>query len=685
MPLLRRTVLLGALTIAASFADAAFAATPCTTDPTSNSAVVSKQRPTRGIAATLSASSAHAVRSGHVAAWVGVGETRGDASKETWLRAGFRSVSGDADQLFYELVRPGGRSTYVQLGSDVPQGTAHRVGLVEMRSRPKWWRVVVDGRTVGQPIFVGKSARVLRGVAAAESRNEGRKECNVYSYRFANVSVRTQRSRRGWKAFAARAVLETGAYEMVREAPATFVASTSQRTPAAVRLTPAASTQRPLAQMTGMSFLETAKVRVGVDLDMGGAITYLASPQTGENLVNNWDLGRQIQQSYYAGPSRFGNPKPPWHNAPWNPIGTGDHYWHPSRVLEHRNDGKTLYVKSIPMQWALDNVVCECMFEQWIRVEGNAITVDNRLTNFRSDKTQYQGGGQELPAAFTTAKLHRIITYDGTAPYTNAPLREVDGRLPRHWLATEHWAALVDDSGWGLGVYHPELIRFGGRLWGTARAGGTNDFATGHVVPTTEEVIDHNIVYSYTYALILGTVDEIRRFAVANRPRSSAPDYWFVNDRQHWYYLNAVDAGWPIRGFVRVMLDRNDPRMIGPDDLWMAHDVPKLYIRAAFHNTNQKWAQVFWNRPGEQFSERRAVAFRIIADGRFHTYEVDLSASPHYSGAISRLRFDPVFGGESGSYVDVAYVSGRPTAVPRAGHETASVTPFAPSFLRSSD
>ena len=45
------------------------------------------------------------------------------------------------------------------------------------------------------------------------------------------------------------------------------------------------------------AFLENAAIKVGVNRTYGGAITWL-SISGGVNLVNNYDKGRQIQQSY---------------------------------------------------------------------------------------------------------------------------------------------------------------------------------------------------------------------------------------------------------------------------------------------------------------------------------------------------------------------------------------------------
>ena len=41
-----------------------------------------------------------------------------------------------------------------------------------------------------------------------------------------------------------------------------------------------------------MSWLENDLIKLGVDLDLGGAITFLAAKKDGANVINNFDLGR---------------------------------------------------------------------------------------------------------------------------------------------------------------------------------------------------------------------------------------------------------------------------------------------------------------------------------------------------------------------------------------------------------
>jgi hypothetical protein len=416
-------------------------------------------------------------------------------------------------------------------------------------------------------------------------------------------------------------------------------------------------------QTNRFSYLDNGTIKIGVDLDHGGSIGYLAESHGGSNIVNLHDYGRWIGQSYYSGPQPFGEPHPGWKNWPWNPVSAGDAYGHSCHLLDHTNDGQTLYVKSTPMQWALNNVPGDCTFETWITLEGHAVKVRNRLTNLRTDHTRYPARDQELPAVYTIGKLYRLFTYDGSNPFQHDALREVPRKPPAPnqfpWSvfdATESWAALVNDADWGLGVYHPGTIHFLGGFNNRANIGGPYDDSTGYIAPTRQEILDHNIVYEFEYTLILDSLLHIRQYVYEHPPRR-LPDYRFTKDRQHWRYVNASDTGFPIQNHLHVVLDQNDPQMLSSETCWDAQEVPKLYLRAAFH-THQNHAELFWQtreQPG--FSAERKVAFTIQPDGEFHTYEIELAKSSAYQGKITALRFDPVPAGETGDYVEVEFIS----------------------------
>ena len=409
-----------------------------------------------------------------------------------------------------------------------------------------------------------------------------------------------------------------------------------------------------------LSCLDNGAIRVGVDLNLGGAITYLAKSGGGRNILNSHDWGRQVQQSYYSGPVPFGESHPAWRNWPWNPIGTGDVYGNTAKVLACENDGKTLYVKSVPMQWALNNVPGECSFETWISLEGMAARIRCRLVNNRPDPNQYPAKMQELPAVYTVGKLYKLMTYDGSAPFTAAPLRQVENAGPpwAYWRATENWAALVNDDDWGLGVFHPGVLTFCGGFHGQPNTGGSMDNPTGYISPIRREILDHNIVYDYSYVLILGEVKEIREWVYAHRPPDGRPDYVFAGDRQHWYYEGASDTGWPIKGRLTIHPDGESPHLFGPETFFSAKDCPALCIRAAYRTGPAK-ARITWRKlGGEDFVE--GITFDPNPDGQFHTYEIPLASSPNWQGTITQLRFDPLLkGGASGGDIEIAYISHR--------------------------
>ncbi len=409
-------------------------------------------------------------------------------------------------------------------------------------------------------------------------------------------------------------------------------------------------------------YLDNGRVKVGVNLDLGGAITFLAKSGGAANMINSYDWGRQVQMSHYSGPIPFApngkKPQESWAGLGWNPIQSGDCYGHRSKLLAYRNTGKLIYVKCIPMQWPLDNEPGECTFESWITLSGNTVNVRSRLTNRRSDPVQYAGRDQELPAVYTNAPWHRLVSYQGSQPFTNDKVDQIPASFPwTRWQATENWAAMLNDKNEGLGIWQPGVTTFLGGFAGKPGAGGEKDFPTGYIAPLRQEILDHNITYEYRYALIVGSLEEIRRTVYAQRRGPALPRFRFARDRQHWWYGNAKDAGWPIKDELKVSLSESDPQLLSPTGFWPAAAAPRLEIEAAFQG-NQSEGRIYWARTDAQsFSEERSLPLAIIGDGKFRKYTVNLAASPEYRGSIVAFRWDPVPGGEPGASVRIKSIS----------------------------
>ena len=262
-------------------------------------------------------------------------------------------------------------------------------------------------------------------------------------------------------------------------------------------------------------------LKLNLDLSRGGAICYVSLSGSDENLVNIFDEGRYIQQSYYAGESldrQKDGQSPRWSPWPWNPIQVGDAFGNRAKILDYIQNEDTLYVKSIPMLWDMNNEPAEAFMEQWTILEGDVIKVTNRLTCFRHD-TIYGDGvlkDQELPAVYPISKLSNLYFYEGANPFSNSSLSSPEvvnlasGFWGRYKEVTEHWMAFVDDNMFGMGVYNPMCTYF---LAGMAGDPGhhVKSSSTSYIAPVKKASLNRDSIFEYTYYIIIGKLDDIRK------------------------------------------------------------------------------------------------------------------------------------------------------------------------------
>ena len=410
-----------------------------------------------------------------------------------------------------------------------------------------------------------------------------------------------------------------------------------------------------------MTFLDNGQVRVGMDLSLGGAVTYISSKDHPGNIINSSDLGRQIQMSHYSGPWPYEvgdkKPHPAWAGLGWNPIQTGDCYMNPSKVLEYKNDGKQLYIKCIPMQWPLDNVPGECVFETWTTLDGPVIHMRFRCTNNRSDKTQYRPCPQELPAVYTISKLWRLMSYTGDKPFTNDTITHVENNWHNPWpwkrfIGTERWAALVDDNNWGIGVFKNDGGEFHGGPYGDERSDDPKHGTTAYVAPIHMENFDYNIVFEHRTEFVVGKLAEIRKRC--NAMATKTPPAWiFKTDRQHWTMREASDQGFPMNGEWRIKFGDKKPLLQSADWSWRADSAPGLDLQVAYKGSATT-ALIYWRRLDEDtVTKSKSVTLDIIPDGKYHKYHVNLASSPEYRGLILGLAIEPVAAPRPGEEITI--------------------------------
>jgi hypothetical protein len=404
-----------------------------------------------------------------------------------------------------------------------------------------------------------------------------------------------------------------------------------------------------------MSYLDNGTVKIGADLALGGAITFLSHCDRPQNLINSHDLGRQIQMSHYSGPVPFqpeGKPmKPEWKGIGWNPIQTGDAFHNPSKIIDSKNDGRELYVKCVPMHWPLDNVPGECVYESWTMLDGPTVTMRFRATNARPDHTRYPARNQELPAIYVISSLHRYMIYTGDRPFTGGALSHVENDWKKPWpwtqqVASESWAALVGDDDWGIGVACDDVSLFHGGLHGQPNSFNVRDSSTAYIAPVRIETFDHDIVYNYSTVVTLGSLSEIRE-RLTKRADHELPQWIFATDRRHWCVQGGVDDGLPKNGEWRIPCETGQSHLIGPVRCWRAEDGPAIIITGSW-NGPEGPAKLRWRTLNdEKFNEQCSIPFEFSQDGKPVIIRMDKAVN--YSGLITGLRIDPPAGRQAGT------------------------------------
>jgi hypothetical protein len=154
-----------------------------------------------GVRATITPLSIPNVGASHVAAWVGVGgPDSAPGGTDSWLQAGVAALPGEGPFVYTEVVHPGRPPELRTIASNVAAGRAHRFAVLEIKQRPGWWRVWVDGSVVVEAIRLFGTAGGWRPIATAESWNRDGQPCNSFAFRFQDVALADARGG-SWRPF----------------------------------------------------------------------------------------------------------------------------------------------------------------------------------------------------------------------------------------------------------------------------------------------------------------------------------------------------------------------------------------------------------------------------------------------------------------------------------------------------
>ena len=223
------------------------------------------------------------------------------------------------------------------------------------------------------------------------------------------------------------------------------------------------------------------------------------------NLINNYDVGRQIQQSWYAnvGGSSTANTGANGYTRlqcdtgnggywPYNPVQAGDCNDNPSQIIDYEvNEEKGyIYVKARAMDWAYgdtskggvkNGVTTKSYMENYYRLnDDGTVFINNSFIDWNgfTDMDKCDFHLSELPAFIPVHTLNHFITYDGTNPWANEALtikndlsiwtestgKYYQSRIDRNANGTtgEEWVAWANDQygSIALGIYIPNITRF---------------------------------------------------------------------------------------------------------------------------------------------------------------------------------------------------------------------------------
>lgn len=264
------------------------------------------------------------------------------------------------------------------------------------------------------------------------------------------------------------------------------------------------------------TYLDNGVLRIGVDRSRGAAIGYLALVGRSENLLNHFDEGRFIQQSYYGDPDGS-----QWVEKPWryNPVQGGSYRGEDAMTLEFRKTETELYAKVEPLHWASAQRCPEGIMQEWITLDGAVAHV--RMQMDYSGPTQKKEAHQEMPAMFVDFALPHLVFQREGQLVRHAPIfLDLEKGKPERIDYDDDWVAYVDDSDFGIGIYTPgtsEAVAY--RYRGDGKAGPAGS-ACSYVAPIRSLTLTRGLSLTYEFYLTIGTLKEIQaRFeALAKKP-----------------------------------------------------------------------------------------------------------------------------------------------------------------------
>ncbi|WP_288425639.1 hypothetical protein, partial [uncultured Spirosoma sp.] len=427
--------------------------------------------------------------------------------------------------------------------------------------------------------------------------------------------------------------------------------------------------------------LQNERVRVAVDLGVGGVIREVTDLQVGENMINcmeygssgRRDPGRDDQISLYSMPnaatgwSQGG--KPVLDDIGYNPVQGGDIAGNFSPMLGYGRTDKMLYTKTKGLLWGLNNEPGHYIVEQWIRLEGNVVKRHVKIVGNRPDNTKYDDvRQQELPCTYTNSAYYQYYVVQGD-PYNSAPMINVNGIRnlggsgiclndyknqgqisPLNVDSSEPWIAAVRPNTMrGLALHTPYSHEFKVGLFNEVGWGPAESINAGYIANTVSMPLDPNGVYEFDINMVVGTLSEIRN-TINTLPRSETkPNYIFAGNptRCGFYYRKGYDQGFPVGNELVITPTDRRFKLVSPNKGYRASETPTLYVRMRAITTETRMI-LEWRKVGQTELEAaqadQTITFNVQGDNQYHTIAIPTGQNSKWSGTISNfnIRYENV-------------------------------------------
>jgi hypothetical protein len=153
-------------------------------------------------------------------------------------------------------------------------------------------------------------------------------------------------------------------------------------------------------------FVQNKHVRLGVDEKRGGAISYISSADKEDNVINTWDTGRLLQQSYYGNSDGSSWNGRPWK---WNPVQGGSWDNAPSKLVSiQKLSDIEIITKCHPRNWGGCQLCEDVLMTTHIKLEDDGDVCVKCIMSYTGEMKQGRNV-QEVPACFLDARFSELV------------------------------------------------------------------------------------------------------------------------------------------------------------------------------------------------------------------------------------------------------------------------------------